>query len=612
MRSRKLTSGVSFCLELLLLAMSLVLASSLPTLSSPPVVEAESAVEPESMPVVEPGPESRDLLLIPILESRDITEGVNFELIDQHALDAPEWAEESVESLAAYLIEPAQNDLEKVRAIFRWITHNIAYDREGLRAGIRGDQSAEGALASRKVVCEGYSRLFKALGHLAGLEVAYITGWVREERAAAFLEGTTPLEDPNYHAWNAVRIGGDWYLLDTTWADDNAIVEEFFFLTPPDQLIYTHFPRNPIWQLLEIPITREEFTELLLVRPSFFRYNLEPISQLRPTIETRHSITITISAPEDIQLSARLEQEDQRLPRTLTFVQREGEHYIIEAVFPDSGDYCLIIFAGKREAEKFKGAIQYRVKVSEGLPGPIGFLIVGPASLEKWEFVNHLVGLLSEKVIMNMNGLDIGIIVVLGILALLGMKRGLIKSVVPLVGVILGMVLAGRLYHPLAEILGFIKGESLAEIIAVVLIFTIVYVIVSILGSMLYTIPHMVSLGWVDRLGGAVFGFAMGWIICSVFVVLLLLAQYMALPAEIPEMLVTELGGRLEDWRGLEMSGLEPIRLLEAIRLSETIRLSAIIAISESKLATVKIDSFPIIFSLLPEKFAVVRDFFGK
>jgi hypothetical protein len=35
-------------------------------------------------------------------------------------------------------------------------------------------------------------------------------------------------------------------------------------------------------------------------------------------------------------------------------------------------------------------------------------------------------------------------------------------------------------------------------------------------------------------------------------------------------------------------------------------------AISESKLAMAQIDFFPVILGLLPERFAVVRDFFGK
>lgn len=241
MRGRKITLQISLCLVLLLLAMSLVMACPPPDLLPPPdstpVPPVEEPVEPvvEEPPVEEPAAEPAGAAVTP--GPANILEAVCFKVIDQHALAAPAWAEVSIEALASHLVGPARNELEKTRAIFRWIAYNITYDMEGFRAGVWGKQSAETVLASRKAVCDGYARLFKALAHLAGLEVVHITGWVREEWVPR--EGPTPLQDPNYHAWNAVRIDGGWYLLDTTWADGDAIegqleqrLEEFYFLTP--------------------------------------------------------------------------------------------------------------------------------------------------------------------------------------------------------------------------------------------------------------------------------------------------------------------------------------------------------------------------------------------
>ena len=59
----------------------------------------------------------------------------SYEEIDRHALNAPSSVEASVESLAAYLIEPATNDREKARAIFRWICENIDYNVDGFFKG---------------------------------------------------------------------------------------------------------------------------------------------------------------------------------------------------------------------------------------------------------------------------------------------------------------------------------------------------------------------------------------------------------------------------------------------------------------------------------------------
>jgi len=194
---------------------------------------------------------------------------------------------------------------------------------------------------------------------------------------------------------------------------------------------------------------------------------------------------------------------------------------------------------------------------------------------------------------VTMNWLDIAIIVVLGILTLLGLKRGLIKSLVPLVGMLLAVFLAGRLQNPLAERLSFIDSESLAKIFAFAIILIAVFLIVFVLGSLLRNVLRMALLGWVDRLSGALFGFATGWIICSIVVVLL--ARYVALPVELPEVPVPALGDWLENWRGLGGG-----------------RQSVNNTINESRLATFQIDSFPVILGLLPEEFGVVRDFFGE
>ncbi|MCL0059926.1 hypothetical protein M1O20_05560 [Dehalococcoidia bacterium] len=364
-------------------------------------------VEVEPIEVVPDPVEVEPIIVKPMPGPTNIVAEANFEAIDQHALATPESVANTVESLAAWLVEPARNDLETVRAIFRWITDSIYYDIvsyfniiEG--TGPVGDQSPEAVLDSRKAVCEGYSRLFKALAHFAGLEVVQVTGWVKGFGYP--VEGLT--EEPN-HAWNAVKINDGWYLLDSTWGaggidEEGQFVrefEEFYFLTPPDQFIYSHFPINPDWQLLEVPVTKDEFAKLPQVWPGFFEKNLEFVSHPGGIIEVEHSVVVTISAPEDVQLSVRLEQDDQRLPRTLTFVQREGEYYVIEAVFPGPGDYSLIIFAGKRgEAEELESVIEYTVKVSKGLPGPIGFPLVWPGFFEKnLEFVSHPGGIIEVE-----------------------------------------------------------------------------------------------------------------------------------------------------------------------------------------------------------------------
>ena len=137
----------------------------------------------------------------------------SYEKIDRHALSAPSTVEASVESLAAYLIEPATNDREKARAIFRWICENIDYNVDVFFKKETGATNLENVLKSRKSVCYGYSDIFLSLAEEADLEAVSISGY---GKGYSYLPGQN-FRGPSNHAWNAVKINGSWYLMDTTW-----------------------------------------------------------------------------------------------------------------------------------------------------------------------------------------------------------------------------------------------------------------------------------------------------------------------------------------------------------------------------------------------------------
>ena len=109
-----------------------------------------------------------------------------------------------------------------------------------------------------------------------------------------------------------------------------------------------------------------------------------------------------------------------------------------------------------------------------------------------------------------MSWLDIVILVILALGAFSGLKRGLIKSVLSLAGLIIGVLLAGRLYTQVAGLLPFIHNEAIANGVAFAIILIVVMVIASVLASMLKWAISLVMLGWVNRLGGAVFGALLG------------------------------------------------------------------------------------------------------
>lgn len=343
-------------------------------LGSTPMPKHTPELEPTPMPETVPPPEP---VTVPKPGPRDIMDEAKFEAIDHHALSTPESAVDSVESLAAYLTEPAKNDLERVRAIYRWVTENISYDVQGYRTGNYGDLSPEGVLTSGSAVCSGYAVLFAQLANEAGIEVVEISGWAK----GISYEVGEPISGQTNHAWNAVQIDGGWYFIESTWGagyvDGSRFIrrfEEHYFLTPPEQFVYEHLPDNPDWQLLETPISKAEIAGLPHLTPVFFKNGLEIGSHAQSVVQTDYQIAITLAAPAAVLLSARLKQNNEKLPRSLVFVQREGKQYQVDAVFPAAGDYILVIFAkSEADQEQYKCALDYKIEVSEGLSGPIGF-----------------------------------------------------------------------------------------------------------------------------------------------------------------------------------------------------------------------------------------------
>jgi len=161
-----------------------------------------------------------------------------------------------------------------------------------------------------------------------------------------------------------------------------------------------------------------------------------------------------------------------------------------------------------------------------------------------------------------MNWLDIVILILIVIPTLVGLKSGLIKAVLSLAGAIVGVILAGHYHAILAEKLTFIAQANLAEITAFAIILIGTMLIAAVLAAMLKQIVSAMLLGWVNRLGGAVFGFLLGAIFC---------------------------GALLAIWA-------------KFLGVGETI--------TESALAILLLDRFPMILTLLPEEFSSIRSFF--
>ena len=106
-----------------------------------------------------------------------------------------------------------------------------------------------------------------------------------------------------------------------------------------------------------------------------------------------------------------------------------------------------------------------------------------------------------------MNPFDILIVVILGYSLVRGLFRGLVKEISSIIGVFGGFYAAYTYYTVLARYLsGLIHDAAYLNILSFLIIFCCVLIVVSILGVIIKYLLNIAFLGWVDRIGGFVFG----------------------------------------------------------------------------------------------------------
>lgn len=163
-----------------------------------------------------------------------------------------------------------------------------------------------------------------------------------------------------------------------------------------------------------------------------------------------------------------------------------------------------------------------------------------------------------------MNWLDWVLLIILAFSIISGLKEGLVKTVFGIAGMVVGIVLASRFYGLLAPRLTFIPQENLSKIAAFLIIAAAIILIANILGAIFKKIVSMLTLGWIDRLSGAVLALALS--VVSTGVTLALLIKFSVF--------------------GLENT------------------------ISQSWLATLLLKTYPLVKNLLPADFGDLGSFF--
>lgn len=265
----------------------------------------------------------------------------------------------TMEELVSNIQTCAKNDLEKAWLLFCWIGKNIRYDLQCT------NNAAESVFRERVGVCRGFVSLYHECCSRLSIECLEISGYAKQ----AFLKsGETLQQSP--HAWNAIILDQYTYLLDPTWGagggDGSDELEEFFFLTSPDEFIYTHYCTGH--QLLDPEINKEDFLSLPVMKSTYYRLKLNLLSPKQGFNQTNENLfKITIRIPAEIDIFAMLKIGDVEYPRNLhTLCQRDPTNSDLVTCHlapPGDGLYEIGIYAKTNNEITYRDAIYMRLHV---------------------------------------------------------------------------------------------------------------------------------------------------------------------------------------------------------------------------------------------------------
>lgn len=240
----------------------------------------------------------------------------------------PKLKASSTSDIAEYMNANYDKEENKVRAIYAWVTANMRYDTDSARvinAGPDPDAKITVAFKRRRGVCENFAAIFNDICRKSGLTSFVVDGYTKQGSRV----------DRMGHSWCAVSVDKNWYLFDPTW-DAGSGGNTKFFMVAPAEFIASHMPFDPLWQLLNYPITHEQF-----YRGRYFAANQSSL----------FNFPDSVAAYIGMDSLQRLQSTENRIQRYGLYNPRINENYAVVKM-------NIEIAHQDRELESYNSAIE--------------------------------------------------------------------------------------------------------------------------------------------------------------------------------------------------------------------------------------------------------------
>ena len=300
--------------------------------------------------------------------------------------------ESALPRLVKYLTADANSAAERVKALHDWICDNISYDSDVAFFGADNPQDVSSVLQSRKAVCLGYVNLMNRLCELSGIESRGIAGF---SKGFGYKNTVSGLGN---HAWNAVKLGQKWQLidvmLDAGFCDMALFVKHYssaYLSLTPEQFFYSHYPLDEADQLLSPAKTAEQFKSEPFIPAIFFQYGFSftsPAPRYFNSLENTLCFSFKNTDPAIVCLSDTysLEKSVQTLENS-TWLDRDGVFFTAFFDVADKKKYRARLLARKKNENTtpmFFSEFEWEDVV---LPTAQELLDEGAISLDEYDFL---------------------------------------------------------------------------------------------------------------------------------------------------------------------------------------------------------------------------------
>jgi hypothetical protein len=294
----------------------------------------------------------------------------NFTAVDDYVRSLGKLDSLNMGSISVAVTQHFSDKMDKVRALFDWVSFNIELDLKAARSNAPDKNGSDGVLKSHKASSAGYAILFQDLCSAIGIRCLTVDGYMKH----GIDDINIKPEAPN-HTWNVVQLGQtkeEWYYIDVClgsgYTDKDQKIftksfnDDYFFANKPTFNLQC-FPDNIAWQLNSGPKSLKDFSAMPVIKPAAYQFHITNFAPLEGLSKAKTGKPVkftlyTIDQDSINVMSLKIGTEKKYIEKQVSFGQGNG---IISFTytFDEANGYPIAILINGKEV------LDYSVEVSD-------------------------------------------------------------------------------------------------------------------------------------------------------------------------------------------------------------------------------------------------------